>query len=136
VTRITPRQLKALWALSHRAGMDDREVHELVAARTGRASVRDLSRAEAGGLIDELSAKLEGRLLRPQRPGGITRSQEARLARCAEEMGWSPERVGALARRMYGVPHVLALTMRQASGLIQALTVIAARNAPRREADV
>lgn len=128
MTKITPRQLKALWALAHRAGMDDREVHELVAARTGRASVRELTRAEAGGLIDELSAKLEGRSLRPQRPGGITRSQEARLARFANEMGWSFERVTGLARRMYGVQHVLDLTIRQASGLIQALKVIAGRS--------
>jgi hypothetical protein len=127
VTKITSRQLKALWALAHRAGMDDREVHELVASRTGRASVRELTRAEAGGLIDELSAKLEGRSLRPQRPGGITRSQEARLARIANEMEWAPERVAGLARRMYGVQHVLDLTIRQASGLIQALQVIAAR---------
>jgi hypothetical protein len=50
-------------------------------------------------------------------------------------MGWSFERVAGLARRMYGVPHVLDLTIRQASGLIQALKVIAAREAALRTAD-
>jgi hypothetical protein len=49
------------------------------------------------------------------------------LVRLADEMGWGPERLPALARRMYGAGAIRDLTVRQASGLIEALKAIAKR---------
>ncbi|MFZ5863107.1 MAG: phage protein GemA/Gp16 family protein [Nitrospirota bacterium] len=126
---ITSRQLKALWALSHRAGLDDAALHALVASRTGRASVRELLQREAGALIEELAAAVEGRPVVVTRPGAATRAQEAMLARLADEMRWPPERLPALARRMYGARAIGELTVKQASGLIEALKAMATRAA-------
>jgi hypothetical protein len=125
---ITSRQLKALWALSHRAGLDDRELHELVAARTGHASVRELLQSEAGALIEELAAKVEGKPVAAPRPGAATRAQQAMLDRLAGEMGWSLARLPALARRMYGAQTIRDLTVKQASGLIEALKAMGGRS--------
>jgi hypothetical protein len=113
--------LKAIWALSHRVGLDDGELHALVAARTGRVSLRELQRAEAATVIDELLAKVSGRAPAPQRVGAVTRPQQALLARLADELEWPPERLPALARRMYGASAIRELTVKQASGLIEAL---------------
>lgn len=124
---ISPRQLKAIWALSHRVGLDEGALHALVASRTGRASLRELRRSEAAAIIDELLAKVSGRAAVPQKVGAATRAQQALLARLAEEMEWPPERLPALARRMYGAPGIRDLTVKQASGLIEALKAIAAR---------
>jgi hypothetical protein len=124
---MTSRQRKALWALAHRAGLDDPELHALVAARTGHASVRELSQSEAGVLIEELAATVEGRPVAASLPGAATRAQQALLVRLAEEMQWPPERLPALARRMYGAQTIRDLTMRQASGLIEALKAMATR---------
>ena len=124
---MTSRQLKALWALAHRAGLDDRDLHVLVAARTGHASVRELLQSEAGVLIEELAAKVEGRPVVAPRPGVATRAQQAMLVRLAEEMQWPPERLPVLARRMYGAQAIRELTVKQASGLIEALKAMGGR---------
>jgi hypothetical protein len=125
---MTSRQLKALWALAHRAGLDDAELHALVAARTGHASVRDLLQSEAGALIEELAAKVEGKPVAVPQPGAATRAQRALLVRLTEEMQWPPERLPALARRMYGARAIRELTVKQASGLIEALKAMAGRS--------
>jgi hypothetical protein len=127
VTGISPRQLKAIWALSHRAGLDDDALHALVASRTGRASLRELRRAEAAAVIDELLAKVSGGAPAPQKRGAATRAQRALLARLAGELEWPPERLPALARRMYGAGSLPELTVKQASGLIEALKAMAKR---------
>lgn len=127
MSTISTRQMKAIWALSHRAGLDEEGLHALVAARTGRASLRELRRTEAAALIDELLAKVSGRPRAPQKVGAVTRPQQALLARLADEMGWGPERLPALARRMYGAGAIRDLTVKQASGLIEALKAIAKR---------
>ncbi len=124
---ISSRQLKAIWALSHRVGLDDRELHALVAARTGRGSLRELRRSEAAAILDELLAKAGGRTPVPQNVGAATRPQQALLARLAAEMEWPPERLPAFARRMYGAAAIRDLTVKQASGLIEALKAIAKR---------
>jgi hypothetical protein len=128
VSGITSRQLKALWALSHRAGLDDAALHALVLARTGHASVRELLQSEAGAVIEELAAKVEGRPVVVPRPGAATRAQQALLVRLAEQMEWPPERLPALARRMYGAQVIGELTVKQASGLIEALKAMGGRS--------
>jgi hypothetical protein len=127
VTGISPRQLKAIWALSHRAGLDDGALHVLVASRTGRSSLRELRRTEAAAVIDELLAKVSGRVGAPQKAGAATRAQQALLTRLAGDLEWPSERLPALARRMYGAGALRELTVKQASGLIEALKAIAGR---------
>ncbi|MEW6681337.1 MAG: phage protein GemA/Gp16 family protein [Nitrospirota bacterium] len=129
MTGISPRQLKAIWALSHRVGLDEGALHVLVASRTGRASLRELRRSEAAMVIDELLAKVSGRTSAPRKPGAMTKAQQALLARLAAELDWPPERLPALARRMYGASAIRELTVKQASGLIEALKAMLKRRA-------
>ena len=127
MTGISSRQLKAIWALSHRVGLDEGALHALVASRTGRASLRELRRSEAATVIDELLAKVSGRALALQKPGAATRAQQALLDRLAAELEWPPERLPALARRMYGAGTIRELTVKQGSGLIEALKAMIQR---------
>lgn len=99
VTQVTSHQMKALWALAHRAGLDEGELHALVVSRTGRASLRELRRAEAAAVIDKLLAKVGAGAPVPQRVGAVTRPQQAQLARLAAgKIVWAPERLPALAQ--------------------------------------
>jgi hypothetical protein len=78
-------------------------------------------------VIDALLAKVSGKAPVPQRPGAATRAQQALLARLAAVLEWPPERLPALARRMYGAGALRELTVKQASGLIEALKAMAKR---------
>jgi hypothetical protein len=80
-----------------------------------------LRRTEAAAVIDELLAKVSGRAPAPQKVGAVTRAQQALLARLVDELEWPSERLPALARRMYGAKVIQQLTVKQASGLIEAL---------------
>jgi hypothetical protein len=57
----------------------------------------------------------------------VTRAQQALLARLADELEWPPERLPALVRRMYGTHALRELTVKQASGLIEALKAMLGR---------
>jgi hypothetical protein len=129
---ISIRQMKAIWALAHRAGFKNEDLYALVESLSGKKSIRFLNRQEAGEVIEDLLLKAEGVALQSVRvtgeEGTMTRAQMALMGILSRQIGGNPSRLLRLARRMYGVGNLADLKVRQASGLIEALKAIKRRS--------
>jgi len=129
---ISMRQLKAIWALAHRAGFKKEDLYALVESLSGKKSIRFLNTQEARRVIEDLLLKAEGGDLRSLEAAGqegtMTRAQMALIGILSRQIGWNSWRLLRLARRMYGVGNLVDLKVRQASGLIEALKVIRRRS--------
>ena len=130
---ISKQQIKAIWALAHRAGLEEEELRELVESFTGEKSIRSLSQEEAGEIIEDLLLKGgETDWAFREAIGAKERGTQAQMAfigGLSRQMGWDQSRTLRLARRMYGVQELMNLKTRQASGLIEALKAIRRRRA-------
>jgi hypothetical protein len=128
---ISIRQLKAIWALAHRAGFTEEDLHSLVESFSGKKSIRSLNRQEARQVIEDLLFKAEGSdlpsLEATGEEGKITRAQMILMEGLSRQMGWDLQRLLRLARKMYGAGNLVDLKVRQASGLIEALKAIKRR---------
>ncbi len=125
---ISRRQLKAIWALSHRLELDEPDLRSMIRQLTGKESMRTLTRLEAREVLDLLlertrSVDSAGKEDDRHR-GGATGAQMALLLSLAEEIHWDADRTLRLARNMYHVARLDDLKIRQASGLIEALKAI------------
>jgi hypothetical protein len=129
---ISIQQLKAIWALAHRAGFKNEELYALVESLSGKKSIRLLDRQEAGEVIEDLLLKTEGVALQSPRgtgkEGTMTRAQMALMGILGRRIGWNLWQISRLARRMYRVENLADLKVRQASGLIEALKAIKRRS--------
>jgi Bacteriophage Mu, GemA protein len=127
---ISKQQIRAIWALCHRLGLDEQSLHGLAQAITGVSSIRQLSSSQATRLIDLLLAKTGFKTRDfPRRPGFNTPHQLAYIQGLAAQLGWDEPHTLGLARRMYHVRRLRDLGIRQASGLIEALKAIQERKA-------
>lgn len=140
---ITKRQIKAIWALAHHGGLNAEDLHRQIESSVGKRSLRQLSREEAARVIQGLLPKLDDRdWMLDDSEGNLsstsishpvsnpyTSAQMAFMGRLIWEMGWDQKRLLRLAYRMYGVRRLADLTVRQASGLIEALKAIGKRHA-------
>lgn len=130
---ITKRQIKAIWALAHRGGLNVEDLHKQIESSVGKRSLRQLSREEAARVIQGLLPKTGvEELALPaaiDKMEGTTSAQRAFIGRLIWEMGWDERSLLGLAYRMYGVWRFADLTVRQASGLIEALKAINRRHA-------
>lgn len=129
---ISKRHLKAIWALAHRAGLQEEDLHIFVESLTGKKSIRSLTGEEAKQVIRALLLKAGAGLILfsgREKAGRVTRAQMAMLGGLADQMGWDGKRLLGLARRMYGVKRLMDLEVKQASGLIEALKAMKQRMA-------
>jgi hypothetical protein len=122
---ITRQQIRAIWALCHQLRMDEQTLHILVKTLTGVSSIRQLSNSQAIQLIDLLLARTGVKSPGLSRhPGQSTPSQLAYIQGLATHLGWQEAHTLGLAKRMYHVCRLRDLSVRQASGLIEALKAI------------
>ena len=130
---ISKQQLKAIWALSHRTGLNEEDLRSLVEAFSGKKSIRSLSRQAASEIIERLLLKGEGTDSAFQETIGQkergTRAQMVLIGELSGQMGWDQSRLLRLVQRMYGVRQLTDLKIRQASGLIEALKAMRRRQA-------
>ncbi|HLB01881.1 MAG TPA: phage protein GemA/Gp16 family protein [Nitrospiria bacterium] len=130
---ISTKQLKAIWALSHRARLQEEDLRILVEWSTGKKSIRSLSKQEAQEIIEDLLIKAGGKELISQevtdKEGRITRAQMVFMGALSNQIGWDQWRVLRLAQRMYGIRQLKDLKLREASGLIEALKAMKRRRA-------
>lgn len=125
---ITKQQIRMIWALCHRLGMDEQTLHGLAQTVTGVSSIRQLSRPQAARLIEMLLTKAGFKTQTfPRRPGLNTPHQLAYIEGLTTQLGWRERQTRGLARRMYRVRRLKDLGVRQASGLIEALKAIRLR---------
>lgn len=126
VLMVTPAQVKAIFSLGNKLGMDKEDLHG-IAYRHGKVeSIKQLSRREAGAVIEELKTRLGQPLTSPMRQNVLYRAtpeQQQKIAALVRELGWNdqPERLRGFVRRMCRVDDVRFLNPDQASRVIEAL---------------
>lgn len=107
--------------------LNDDELHWLVAAHTGKDSLKELNYRELqtvvrvlGGMRD--SAR-KARRADAGNPGNAeTAAQRRKIYMLAKELGWDkPARINGMCRRMFKVDRVEWLSYKQCSDLIEAL---------------
>lgn len=121
--RITKKQLRAIWALAHRTGLNEEDLHVRTKLFFGKNSIRSLTKQEASRVIEYLLHK-----------GETTRAQITLIKILTAQMGWSRQHLNGLAQKMYGKRELGDLNVRQASGLIEALKAIKVRHVKGRAA--
>lgn len=138
-TRITPDQIRKLWATAREAGIDKSGVYDLVLKMTGSGSISSLSSSEAHRVIEFLNLLRVNLLKRkPKDPLSILRRklqkrsyEQSEMAKvlCEKinEKGVYTIDLDEFALRQYKKPFDL-LTRGQASGLIQGLKAILDRS--------
>jgi hypothetical protein len=133
VGTISSKQLHAIWALASRLGFSATELHLRVESITGKKSIRMLGREEAQKVITGLLSMAGETPLRikeevEERPGG-TEAQTAFIIGLTRQLDWKLKQVEGLAKRMFRIRRLSELTVKQASGLIEALKAIRNRHA-------
>ena len=89
--KITKKQLKIIWALAHRAGLKEEELHILVNSVFGKSSVRLLIKHEASRVVEHLLHQGEEKEMVSEgvvgKEGGTTRTQIVFIERLTVQMG-------------------------------------------------
>ncbi|MDO5300108.1 MAG: DUF1018 domain-containing protein [Clostridia bacterium] len=114
-------QVKAIWALGRKLGMDRDDLHAIAYRISGVESISTLTAWQAGRMIDELRMRA-GETVRTG-DGRATAAQQRMIAMLVRQMGWAdqPERLRGYIRRMCGADDVRFLTPQQASCVIDGL---------------
>jgi hypothetical protein len=107
---ISEKQLKMIWGLAHRVGLDDDELHEAVKGLTGKASLKQLTNEDVSCIIRRLTNAGAGikqkRKARQDFPINvveiITPKQRGLIKYFEEKLGWqdNPARLAGLSRRI------------------------------------
>ena len=93
--KVTSAQLKAIFALSRRLGMDMEDLHGMAYRISGTDSLRTLSGREAGRMIEELKMRCGQPAIKVGGGAGrATEAQQRKIFRLTCELGWNdqPER--------------------------------------------
>lgn len=147
---ISGGQIRMIYGLARRCGMDGDELHGMIAAQTGRESIRELTIYQGVQLIDRLKGmagerttrEAAGRLAPEIAKGDEARSHDAayavpwpsedipgrasagqrRMIRSViREMGWTDERLRAFLDKRYHVSDVAFLPSAKCGAVIEAL---------------
>ena len=126
MTKITPAQMRKIYALARERGMDDELLHIHVSTLSGKEHLKELTLPEAIVIIDSLAGKQIAGLNPKVNPA--TMKQCSYLEGLASELGWTDEdgkvdmlRLNGFAKSQYGVDRYQWLTKSQASNVIEAL---------------
>lgn len=126
--------IKVIWGLakSPELSFSDEELHLLIQARTGKESMKKLTKHEISQMIGVLqnmkdSVNKKGRARKSTGNAG-TENQRKKVYKLAEELGWDkPSRVNGMCKCMFNVSAVEWLNYQQCSKLIEALKKMAER---------
>lgn len=113
-------QMRMIYALARRAGMDNDTLHDMAMGITGKESLSAMSAAEGAQIIDRLQAYLGANGDIPNR---ATQKQLWLIHRIEAELGWAnePARLRGLIEKVAGVSDVRWLTVPKARKVIEAL---------------
>lgn len=127
--------IRTIWAIakSPELALTDEELHLLVAAHTGKDSIRDLTPHEIHTVVGVLGMMKDhssrtGRRAGRSRGNRSTANQRKKIYKLQETLGWDkPSRISGMCRRMFGIDRVEWLSYEQCSKLIEALKKMAER---------
>ena len=104
--------------------LNDDELHWLVAAHTGKDSLKELNYRELQTVVRVLGSMRDSakRARRGEAGNAETAAQRRKIYMLAQELGWDkPARINGMCRRMFKVDRVEWLSYKQCSDLIEAL---------------
>lgn len=134
--QITSSQLKMIWGLARKLGMDSENVHALAKSVTGSDSLKQLDSQPAARLIDRMMA-MAGQA-KPEPLNRDSKKQLSMIFGLAKKLGWSedPARLRAFLEKRYGVSHPRFLNDTDTNNVIEALkAMLKGGRGERRKAD-
>lgn len=132
-------QIKAIWALGRKLGMDADDLHAIAYRISGLESIRALTGREAGRMIDELKMRAGEKTNAPiGGEGRATGAQQRMIAVLIRDLKWldQPGRLRGFLRKYVGVDDVRFLTAQQASRVIDGLKAMRDGGRGERKAEV
>lgn len=132
-------QIKAIWALGRKLGMDADDLHAIAYRISGLESIRALTGREAGRMIDELKMRAGEKTNAPiGGEGRATGAQQRMIAVLIRDLKWldQPGRLRGFLRKYAGVDDVRFLTAQQASRVIDGLKAMRDGGRGERKAEV
>ncbi|MBN8222969.1 MAG: DUF1018 domain-containing protein [Spirochaetes bacterium] len=125
----TNRQLRSIYGLARKIGLDSEGLHDIVFGITKRKSLADLTRGEATLVVKTLLKHANPNALRKERGNIIylvTRDQIEKISALASRMGWGEDQINKLSQRQYK-KSFRHLRVNQAQGLIEGMKSILER---------
>lgn len=125
--------IRTIWGLAKcdELRMSDEELHMVVMAQTGKASIRKLTQKEISHVIYVLmqmkDSSRRGREARMQMCDGTTQNQRRKVYKLMQELGWNEKRINGMCRRMFKIDRLEWLDYKQISDLIESLKAMIAR---------
>lgn len=132
-------QIKAIWALGRKLGMDVDDLHAIAYRISGLESISALTGRQAGRMIDELKTRAGEK---PGVTGGgagrATDAQQRMIAVLIRDLKWidQPGRLRGFLRKYAGVDDARFLTAQQASRVIDGLKAMRDGGRGERKAEV
>lgn len=125
--KASTQQIRMLWGVARKMGMDDEDLHARCLAVTGKESIRALGTKECARLIDSMTGKDTSReYRRDDRP--LNRASQGQInviLGLARKLGWleggSKARLHAFLRKRYSVERLDWLTPDTAVKVTEAL---------------
>jgi hypothetical protein len=124
---ISEKQLKMIWGLANRVGLDDDKLHESVKGLTGKESLKQLTNEDVSCVIRRLTnaSIKQKRKARQDFPINvfeiITPKQRGLIKYFEEKLGWqdNPARLAGLSRRI--IKKEMAVTKHEGIKIILAM---------------
>ena len=123
---ISEKQLKMIWGLANRVGLDDDKLHESVKGLTGKDSLKQLTNEDVSYVIRRLTnagaSIKQKRKARQDFPINvveiITPKQRGLIKYFEEKLGWqdNPARLAGLSRRI--IKKEMAVTKKEGTKMI------------------
>ncbi len=112
---MTEKQRKLLFVLAKQRGMDTEVLHSYIETQTGKKSITEVTKEEAGRLLDGLQE-------RKQRPEGyVTVKQLQYMKGLAKKLGWAEKTLNQFIEKQYGISNRNWLTSKQGAKVIEGM---------------
>ena len=123
---ISPQQMRCIYAIARKGGLDNEALHAIVENGTGKESIKDLTWQDAKKVIDELKRLTGQETTGPHdRP---TKEQIGLIYGLAGRLGWGddPQRLTAWLEKRYHASHPRFLDEKSARNCIEAMKAMLA----------
>lgn len=121
MNEISTAQMRMMYGLARKAGVDNDALHGMVSGQTGKESIKELTSYEGKRIIDRLQA-LAGQ---PSKDAAdrATVAQQGKIFALARELGWGddPKRLRGFLTSRFGAGDPRWLTAAQAGPVIEAM---------------
>ena len=118
---ISTAQMKMLYGLAKKCGLDNETLHDRVRAMTGQESIKALTSYQASKVIDRLKRMCGQEPAQP--PDRATQAQRVKIQELVTLLGWAdePARLRGLLRKLYRASDVAFLNAKKTEALIETL---------------